>query len=70
MARGYKDPDLKEGAVDTSGRVSLRPSRLQLVPLGALKIRKIRSLDVKNAFLQTDGLGRDVSLRAPAIWDS
>ena len=34
-AKGNQDPDLRDGSVDTSGRVRLRSSRLQVISLGA-----------------------------------
>ena len=36
-AKGFQDPDLQEGLVDTSGCVSLRSSHLQVISLSALK---------------------------------
>ena len=51
VARGLQDPDLADGLVDTSSCVSLRPSHLQAISLSALKKWKLRSLDIKNAFL-------------------
>ena len=64
-AKGYQDPDLKEGLAKTSGCVSLRPSHLQFVSLAALRGWRLRSLDIKNAFLQADGFGRDVFIQSP-----
>ena len=52
VARGYQHPDLKEGAVDTSGRVSLRPSPVRLISLGAIEKWRICSLDIKNTFCE------------------
>ena len=69
VARGYQEPDLKEGGVDKSGRVSLRSSCPQVIPLGALKIWKIWTLDIKNALLQADGLRPDAYLCASAQCD-
>ena len=57
-AKGFQDPDLKEGLVETSGCVSLRSSHLQVVSLSAIRQWRLRSLDGKNAFLQSDGFGR------------
>ena len=68
MARGARNPELKEGLVDTSGCVSLRPSHLQVISLGAMKKWKLRSLDIKNAFLQADTFKRDVFLLSPPEW--
>ena len=49
VAKGYQDPDLKDGNVDTSGRVTLRSNHLQVILLGALDKGKIWRLDIKNA---------------------
>ena len=65
-ARGYRDPDSREGNVDSSARVSFRSSHLHVVFLAALKAGKIRGLDIRAACLQKDGVARDVCLRAPA----
>ena len=65
VAKGFQDPDLEEGLVDTSGRVSLRSPRLQVVSLSAMRKWKLRSLDIKIAFLQAGGFDRDVFLHAP-----
>ena len=51
VARGFQDPDLAAGLVDTSSCVSLRSSNLQAISLGALKKWKPWSLGVKIAFL-------------------
>ena len=59
MAKGYQDPDLWEGIVDTFECVSLRSSHLQVISLGAVMRWKLRSLDIKNAFLQPDEFDRD-----------
>ena len=37
VATGYQDPDLETGMVETSGRVSLRSTNVQMTSLGALK---------------------------------
>ena len=37
VARGFQDPGLKGGLVETSGTVSPRPSHLQVIPLAALR---------------------------------
>ena len=47
VAKGFQDPDLTEGLVDTSGCVSLRSSHLQVASLSALNKWKIWSLDIK-----------------------
>ena len=54
-AKGYQDPNLKNGNVDASGRVSFHFFHLQLSTLGAIRKRRIWSLDVKNAFPRADG---------------
>ena len=36
-AKGYQEPDLKDGNVDIAGFVSRRSSHLQLIPLGPLE---------------------------------
>ena len=68
VATGYQDPDLKNGLVETSGCVSPRSSHLQVVSLAALRGRRLWSLDIKNAFLQADGFGRDVFIQSPPVW--
>ena len=68
VAKCFQGPDLKDGLVDSSGCVSLRSSHLQVAPLSAIRQWKLWSLDVKNAFLQADGLERDVFLHAPIEW--
>ena len=67
-AKGYQGPDLKEGFVETSGSVSLRPSHLQVISLAALRGWRLSSIDIKNAFLQADGFGRDVYIQSPPEW--
>ena len=62
VAQGYQDPDLQDGSVDTSGCVTLRSSHLQVISLCAIKTWKMRSPDIKNAFLQADGLKMEVFL--------
>ena len=52
VAKGFQDPDLAEGLVETSGCVGLRSSHLQVVSLSAIRQWKLWSLDVKDAFLQ------------------
>ena len=59
-AKGYQDPALREGDVDAVGCVSRRSSHLHLVFPGDLEEWPLRSLDVKNAFPQADGFGREV----------
>ena len=36
-AKGFQDPDLKDGLVETSGCVSLRSSHLQVISLSAIR---------------------------------
>ena len=69
-AKGYQGPDLRAWCVGASGRVSLRSSRLQGMPLGASKKLEIRISDVKYALLRADGFGREVIVRAPGEWVS
>ena len=70
LAKRYSDPDKCNGDVGIAGRVSRRSSHLQLMSLGVPKNRPIWSLDIKNAFLQAAGFGREVYLRAPCEWTS
>ena len=70
VAKGYHGPELQAGSVDIAGCVSRRSSRIQLRFLGALRRWGIRSLDIKNAFPQTDGFDREAPPRAPGEWDS
>ena len=69
VPKDYEDPALQERTVDTSGCVSLGSSHLQVTSLRAVKKWKLRSLDVKNAFLQADGFTRNVCLQAPNEWE-
>ena len=69
VAKGFQDPDLKDGLVETSGCVGLRSSHLQVISPSAIRQRKLWSLDIKNAFLRADGFDRDVFLHAPEEWD-
>ena len=68
MAKGFQDPDLKEGLVEASGCVSLRSSHLQVISLSAIRKWRLRSRDIKSAFSQADGFERDVFLHAPLEW--
>ena len=68
MAKGYQYPDLQDGLIETSGSVSLRSSHLQVISLAALRRWKLWSIDIKNAFLQADGIGRDVFMQSPPEW--
>ena len=67
-AKGNQNPDLREGSVGTFGRVRLRSSHQQVISLAALTKWKIWSLDIRKAFQQASGFGRDVYSRAPAEW--
>ena len=67
-AKGYQDPDLKDGLVDTSWRISRRSSHLQVISLCSIKKWKLWGLDAENALSQADGYYRDVFIRAPAEW--
>ena len=63
VAKGYRGPamwkgDLMDGNVDIAGCVCRRSSRLQLIPLSALKKWKIWSLRIKNASPVADGYDR------------
>ena len=49
----------------TSGRVCSRSSDPQVISLGALAKWKMWSLDIRGAFLEADGLGPEIHLRAP-----
>ena len=64
VARGYRGPDLRLGNVDVFGCLRRRSFHLHLIPMGALKKWPLRSLDVKRAFRQADGFGREVYFRA------
>ena len=48
VAKGYQDPDPRNGNVDIAGCVSRRSSHLESISLGALKKWAIYSLDIKN----------------------
>ena len=70
VAGNYQDPDLRDGNVDIAGCVSRRSPHLQLISLCALKKWPLWSLEIRNAFLQADGLGREVYLRSARGWNS
>ena len=53
-AQGFQGPYLEDGSVDTTGGVSLQSPHPQVM-----------SPHIQNAFLQADGFGRGVLLRAP-----
>ena len=69
VAKGYQDPDLQEGIVDTSWCVGLWSSHLQLISSRAIQEWNLWSLDIKNAFLQADGFARGVLLQIPVEWE-
>ena len=60
MSEGFQDPYLTEGLVETSGRVILRFSLLQVISLSGIRQWKLWSLDIKNAMFfcmpQPDGV--------------
>ena len=68
VAKGYRDPEMKNGLVEVAGRVSLRSPHLLALPSGALEKWEIWNLDIKNAFLHADGFQRGACLRGPAKW--
>ena len=63
--KGYTGPALEAGLVGTQRCVSSRSSHLQVTPLSAPENWKLRSLDIKDAFLEEDGFDREAYLRAP-----
>ena len=67
-AKGYQDPDLKDGLVETPGCVSLRSPNLEVISLAALRCWRLWVLDIKDAFLQEDGFVRDVFIQSPPEW--
>ena len=69
VTKGLQDPGLKNASVGTSGHVSLRSFRFQVLFSGALNRWEICSLDIKDAFLQSDGCQREVILSA-FLWVS
>ena len=69
MASGHQDPDLRGGLVGAAGCVSLRSSHLQVISPCAIRKSNAWSLDIKNAFSQVDGFGRDGCLQAPVGWE-
>ena len=69
-AKASRCPDLIDGSVDASGRVSLRPRRLRIISLGTLEKWKIRGLVIKNRSLGAGAYGRGVFLRTAVEWDS
>ena len=69
-AGGFRDPDLKDGNVDASGCVSLPPSHLLVISLGALKTWKTWSDDIKIPLLEAAGSGCDVFVTRPHVTGS
>ena len=65
VAEIYRGPDCEEGPLETSGRVSLRPSHPQVLSMCALRILKMWSLATRKASTQPGELNREVHLRAP-----
>ena len=65
VARGFQDPDLADGSVDTSSCTSMRSPHLRVILLGALKKWILWILDIKNASFQADPFHREVYLHAP-----
>ena len=55
VAMACRNPDLKEGRVETPGCASLRSSFPQGLPLGIMKERSVWGLANKNGFLRLDG---------------
>ena len=64
-ARDYQAPDSKAGLVETLGCVSRRPPHLRVTSLGASDKWKLSSLNIENAFLQTDDLTFEGCPRSP-----
>ena len=68
VATSFQDPDLKDGVADASECVSLRPSRLQIIPLSAKKWG-LRALNIKNACRLAAGFSREIgAIRMPAVF--
>ena len=55
VAEESQDTHVEGGLVGTSGCVSFRSSRLQVIYLGALKRRSFWGLGIKDSFLGADG---------------
>ena len=70
VARGYQDPEIKDGSVDIAGCANERSLHLQLAPLGAPQKWRIRSSEIKNAFLKSDGFGREEFVHSSCEWDT
>ena len=51
-----------------SGSANLRSSHLQAISLAAQRGRRLRSRDVRDAFLRVDGFERDVINQSPPEW--
>ena len=69
VATRYQNPDWKDGSFETPVRVSIRPSRIQVILMGPLKNRRTWIVGTQNAFLQLYGFRRDAFLRALAEWN-
>ena len=50
MATGNEDPDVEDGLVETSDRMSIRPSHLRLTAHSASMKWKLRSHENQNVF--------------------
>ena len=62
---GFRDPDLKDGNFGASGCVSLPPSHLLVIPLGALEAWEIWSVGIKIPLPKAPGPGWDVFYAPP-----
>ena len=70
VAKGRRDPDLRDGNVDIAGHGGRRFPHLQSISPGARRGCKIWSLDIKSALSLAYRSGREVLLRAPGGWGS
>ena len=68
VTNGFQDPDLKNGLVETAGRVSLLPSPLKAGSLSAVAKWRLRGVGIRDALPQADNFDREVFLRAPTNW--
>ena len=66
VAKGFQDPDVQRGLVETAGCVSLRSSHLQFLSLRTLKKWRIWSLETKDAFFEVGPFRRDVFVHPPS----
>ena len=69
VAQGYRGLDLRDGLVETSGCVSVRPSHLQVRPSDALEKWNIWSPGIRKTCMRAAGFRRNVLLRDSAEWD-